>query len=103
MYCHGSITVKVSTDLTYESDHDDAEETECELENMDILKIESKAQYDINKQASSLATIPLKLLIIAKTKFNAGFCYLGFSQEDQCLIRPIYNTKTGNCCWGREH
>ena len=71
--CYGAIIVNVnaSADVTHEVDPNDEDEDECEVENVDILGIESKAQYEIKTHASTLETVPLTLCIIAKTKFLA--------------------------------
>jgi len=106
--CEGYIAVSVDIDarshydVEYDSDEEDGRSTfNGWWGDVDILGIEGKAQDQIKKNTGVLDTVPIQLCIIAKTRFNAGFCYLGFSREDQCLIRPIYNTDVGHCCWSK--
>ena len=47
-------------------------------------------------------TVPVSLCILAKTNMNKGYCYIGYSQEDDCLVRPIYRTKQNTCCWDND-
>ena len=39
------------------------------------------------------------LLIVAKTKMNRGFCYMGLSLKDKCFYRPIHREAPSQCCW----
>ena len=39
------------------------------------------------------------LLIVAKTKMNRGFCYMGLSLEHKCFYRPIHCEAPSQCCW----
>lgn len=42
-----------------------------------------------------------KLRIICKTKMGGGYCYMGLDEDKQRLLRPIFNTKPGACCWSK--
>ena len=42
------------------------------------------------------------LIIICKSKMNGGFCYIGFSTDEDRLYRPIYRENPGTCCWPQE-
>jgi len=36
---------------------------------------------------------PLNVIIVAKTHMKNGFCYICYSEEFNCLLRPIYNIR----------
>uniref|UniRef100_A0A7M5UXT8 Dual OB-containing domain-containing protein n=1 Tax=Clytia hemisphaerica TaxID=252671 RepID=A0A7M5UXT8_9CNID len=44
----------------------------------------------------------INLLIIAKTRMNKGFCYIGLDNENGEFFRPIYRQSPKKCCWEDE-
>lgn len=41
----------------------------------------------------------VNIRIICKTVMNNGYCYIGYDEGNKRLLRPIFRTQTGQCCW----
>ncbi|VDI39624.1 Hypothetical predicted protein [Mytilus galloprovincialis] len=55
--------------------------------------------FILNSIPSTPPTSEIVLRIIAKTRMNNGYCYLGFDEGNGRLFRPIISTMAGTCCW----
>ncbi|CAC5384867.1 unnamed protein product [Mytilus coruscus] len=55
--------------------------------------------FTLNSIPSTPPTSDIVLRIIAKTRMNNGYCYLGFDEENERLYRSIISTLAGTCCW----
>lgn len=58
--------------------------------------------YSKNRILAPVNTVPISLCIIAKAYMAGRFSYIGYDQEDDCLVRPIYRTGKYSCCWKKE-
>lgn len=65
--------------------------------NLEISEdVELNIRHDLD---SFLQPCSIILKIIAQTKMNKGFCYLGLDESTGRIFRPIFNTDSQKCNW----
>lgn len=54
---------------------------------------------DLAPNVATNVKLTKNVIIIAKTRMNSGFCYLGLDVSTIRILRPIQTTIAGHCCW----
>lgn len=63
--------------------------------------VPSSESEEVHPEAYHTGDTLISLRIIAKTRMNNGYCYLGFNEATGRILRPILTTETNKCCWPR--